>query len=88
MANIMREMKKHSLNILWLSEVKWKKSWDFHFEGYRFISAGGWRGEHGLAVILDQEMARRGVNIEQVHGDRLIKNKKEVKPRNLMIFQA
>ena len=41
MTNIVREMKKHSLNILGLSEVKWKKSGDF--EGYRFISVGGSR---------------------------------------------
>ena len=63
MANIVREMKKHSLNILGLSEVKWKKSGDCYFEGYRFISVGGGRGEHGVAIILDQEMARRVVNI-------------------------
>ena len=32
MANIVREIKKHSLNILGLSEVKWKKSVDSYFE--------------------------------------------------------
>ena len=63
--NIVREIKKQSLNILGLSEVKWKKSGDCYFEGYCFISVGGGRGEHGLAIILDQEMARRVVNIEQ-----------------------
>ena len=88
MANIVREMKKHSLNILGLSEVKWKKSGDCYFEGYRFISVGGGRGEHGVAIILDQEMARRVVNIEQEHGDRLIKIEIEAKPRNLMIVQV
>ena len=88
MANIVREMKRHSLNILGLSEVKWKKSGDCYFEGYRFISVGGGRGEHGVAIILDQEMARRVVNIEQEHGDRLIKIEIEAKPRNLMIVQV
>ena len=81
-------MKKHSLNILGLREVKWKKSGDCYFEGYRFISVGGGRGEHGVAIILDQEMARRVVNIEQEHGDRLIKIEIEAKPRNLMIVQV
>ena len=52
-ANIVREMKKHSLNIFGLSEVKWKKSGDCYFEGYRFISVGGGSGEHGVAIILD-----------------------------------
>ena len=57
MANIVREMKKHTLNILGLSEVK-------------FFSIGGGRGEHGVAIILDQEMSRIVINIEQEHGDR------------------
>ena len=65
MTNIVREMKRHSLNILGLREVKWKKSGYCYFEGYRFISGG--RGEHGVAIIIDQAMARRVVNIEQEH---------------------
>ena len=68
-------MKKHSLNILGLSEVKWKKIGDCYFKGYCFISVGGGRGEHGVAIILDQEMSRRIVNIQQEHGDRLEKLK-------------
>ena len=40
-----------------------------------FIRVGGGRGEHGLAIILDQQMASRVVNIEQEHGDRLLKLK-------------
>ena len=52
-----------------------------------FISIGGWRGEHWVAVILDQEMARRVVNIEQEHVDRLIKIEIVAKPINLMIVQ-
>ena len=55
MANIVRQMKKHSLNILRLSEAKWKKSEDCYFDGYCFISIGGGRKEHGVAIILDQE---------------------------------
>ena len=46
MANIVREMKKHSLNILGLSEVKWKESGYCFLEGYRSISVGRRRGEH------------------------------------------
>ena len=72
MANIVREMKKYSLNILGLSDVKWIKSGDCYYDGYRFISVNGGREEHGLAIILDQEMARRVVNIEQEHWVRLI----------------
>ena len=81
-------MKKHSLNILGLSEFKWKKSGYCYFERYRFISVGGGKGENGVAIILDQEMARRVVFIEKENGDRLIKIEKEAKPRNLMIFQV
>ena len=73
MANIVRDMK--SLNILRLSEVKCKKSGDWYFEGYRFISVGARRGEHGVAIILNQEMAQRVVNIEQKHEDILKKLK-------------
>ena len=46
MANIVREIKKHSLNIVGLSEVKWKKSGYCYFEVYRFLSDDGCRGEH------------------------------------------
>ena len=40
-----------------------------------------WRNRRALnSHYLDQEMARKVVNIEQEHGDRLIKIKKEVRP--------
>ena len=48
-----------------------------------------WRkGELGLAIILDQEMARRVVSFEQEHGNRLLKIKIETKPKKSMIFQV
>ena len=67
MANIVREMRKHSLNILGLYEVKWKKSGDCFYEGYRFFRFGGGRKEPEIAIILYQEMARRVVYIKQDH---------------------
>ena len=73
MAIIMREMWKYSLNILWLSKFKWNKSGDWYFEVYRFINVGGRRIEHGVVIILDQEMAIRVISIEHEHGDILIK---------------
>ena len=88
MTNIVREMKKHFLNILGLSQVKWKKSGDCYFEGYLYISVGGGRVKHGVAIILDQEIARILSNIEQEHVDRFIKIEIEAKPRSLMIVQV
>ena len=66
MANIKSEMKSHSFNILGLSGVKWKKSGDCYYEGYRFISDGGGKGEHAIAIILDQEMARTDSEDEEI----------------------
>ena len=66
---------------------KWKKTGDCYFESFRFISVGGGRWDHGVAIILDQEMAKKRVNIEQQHEDRLIKIEIEAKPGNLMIVQ-
>ena len=48
-----------------------KEEWSFcYFEGLRLINVGGGRWERWVAVILDQEMARRIVIIEKEHGDR------------------
>ena len=80
-------MKKHSLNILRLSVVKLKKSKDCYYEGYRFISVGRGREEHGVAIILDQKMASRVVKNEPNHGYRLIKIEIESKSRNMMIVE-
>ena len=46
-------------------------------EVYGFISVGWGRGDYEVSIILDQEMARRVVNIKQEHGDGLIKIKIE-----------
>ena len=59
MVNIVREMKRHSFNTFWLSEVKKKKIGGCFFKRYRFNSVVGGRGEHDVAIILDQEMTRR-----------------------------
>ena len=45
-----------------------------------------WVGDN--EKILEQDMARRVVNIEQEHGDILIKIEIEAKPRNLIIVQV
>ena len=82
-ANIVKETKKHSLNIVGLSDVKWKKSGYYYFEEYSCISVGEGKWEHRVAIILDKELARRVVNIEQEHWDRLIKIEKEAYPRTI-----
>ena len=88
MGNAVIEMKRTKLNILGLSEVKWKKSGDCYFEGYRFISVGGGRGQRGVAIVLDPETAQRVTNVVQDCGDRIVKVKIEAEPRNLVVIQV
>ena len=81
----MREIRKHNMNIIELSEVKLKKSGYCYFVEYYFFSIGSGRGVFGEAIILDHQIARREVNKKRLHGDRL-KLAIETKPNNLMIL--
>ena len=74
-----------NLNILGLSEVRWKEG-DFMSDGMRVIYAGGNENQRGVAMILDGETAKRVTKIVQ-HSDRLILVKIQAEPVDLVVVQ-
>ena len=84
--NVKLEMKRMNLNILGLSEVRWKEGGDFMSDGMRVIYAGGNENQRGVAVILDGETAKRVTKIVQ-HSDRLILVKIQAEPVDLVVIQ-
>ena len=84
--NLKREMVKMKLNIVGLSEVRWKGVGDFMSDDVRVIFAGGEESQRGVAVVLDKDTAKRVTKIIQ-HSDRLVMVKIEAKPVDLVIFQ-
>ena len=68
---VKREMKRYGLNILGVSEVRWKGQGDFNSDGMRVIYSGGDQCKQGVALILDEEVGRRVIEVNQV-SDRLV----------------
>src|SRR6218665_2469071 len=52
LTNVIGEMKKAGLNILGLSEVRWKDAGEFMSEGVRVIYTGGEESQNGIAILL------------------------------------
>ena len=84
---VKREMKRNGLSILGISEVRWKGQKEFVSDGMRIISSGGEKCERGVAFVLDQEVARRLIEIEQC-SDRLIMIKVSATPVDMVIIQV
>ena len=63
---VKREMKRYRLNILGISEVRWKGQDDFDSDGVRVIYSGGDDCQRGVAVMLDGEVAKRVTCVKQV----------------------
>jgi len=84
--NVKLEMRRMRMNILGLSEVRWKGVGDYMSGDVRVIYAGGEESQRGVAVILDQEAAKRVVKVIQ-HSDRLILVKVQAEPVDLVFIQ-
>jgi exonuclease III len=85
--NIKREMRRNRLDILGLSEVRWKEGGDFESEEFRVCYAGGKESQRGVAIVLDKEMAKRVLKVDMV-SDRIISVKIQADPVDLVIFQV
>ena len=85
--NIKREMNRNRLNILGLSEVRWKESKDITSDGIRMISTAASHGQAGVAILLDRETAKRVTKIV-LHSERLILVKLKAEPVDLVIIQV
>ena len=80
-------MRRNKLDILGLSEMRWKEGGDFESEEFRVCYAGGKESQRGVAIILDKEMVKRVLKVYMV-SDRIISVKIQADPVNLMIIQG
>ena len=83
------EMKRCELNVLGVSEVRWKGQDDYVSEdgGVRMIYSGGEESQRGVGIILDEETAKRVVEVEKC-SDRLIMVKIRATPVDMVIIQV
>ena len=79
-------MKRYRLNILGISEVRWKGQDDFDSDGVRVIYSGGDECQRGVAVMLDGEVAKRVTCVEQV-SDRILAVKISAMPVDMLTVQ-
>ena len=87
LANVINEMKRGKLNVLGLSEMRWRESGDFTSEGVRIIYAGGNESQRGVALLLDQETAKCVISTK-VHGDRVVLVRIQAQPTNIVVIQV
>src|SRR5688572_27209641 len=65
LANVVREMRKARLDILGLAEVRWKEGGDFTSEGVRVIYTEDNKGQSGVAILLEDRVAKCVTEIER-----------------------
>jgi len=85
--NIKREMSRNRLNILGLSEVRWKESRDLTSDGVRMICTAAKQGQGGIAILLDRETSMRVMKIV-LQNDCLFLVKIQAEPADLVIIQV
>jgi hypothetical protein len=84
--NVRREMIRHEINILGLSEVRWKGEGDFENQGVRVIYCGGKESQRGVAILFESETAKR-VSDVVYHSDRLLLVRVKAEPVDMVIIQ-
>ncbi len=85
--NVIEEMKRAKLDILGLSEVRWKEGGDFNSENVRVIYAGGQESQRGVAILISQKMAESVANVER-YEDRIIVVSIKAEPVDIIIVQV
>jgi len=64
LANVSHEMKRTSMYVLGLSEARWKEGGELTSEGFKVICARGEENQKGVALLLDEEVAKCVVSTE------------------------
>ena len=85
--NTKREMSRNRLNILGLSEVRWKETRDLTSDGIKMICTAAKQGQGGVAILLDRETSMRVTKIV-LENDRLLLVKIQAEPADLVIIQV
>ena len=87
LANVIREMRRAKLSILGLSEVRWKDGGDFMSEGIRVIYTEGSNGQNGVAILLEEEVAKCITRVETFK-DRLVMVVIKAHPVDMVVIQV
>ena len=87
LTNVIGEMRKADLDILGLSEVRWREEGDFVSEGVRVIYTGGEESKNGVAILLGERVAKCVDKVER-QGDRMIVVTVRAHPVNIVIMQV
>ena len=87
LANVIREMRKANLDILGLTEVRWKDGGDFMSEGIRVIYTEERNGQSGVAVLLNEKIAGCVTKIES-YKDRILVVEIKAYPVDIKIIQV
>src|ERR1044072_1387838 len=69
--NVKEEMRRDGLNVLGISEVRWKKNDDFNSDGFRVVYSGVKDRLRGVAIVVDSKTAKRVIEVDQT-SDRVI----------------
>ena len=85
--NVKQEMRRNRIDILGLSEVRWKDGGDLETGEFRFIYSGGKEHQRGVGVILGKELSKRVIDIVKVN-DRLMMVEIETVPVHLIVIQV
>src|SRR6478609_874686 len=84
--NVKQEIPRNRLNIMGVSEIRWKDGGDFVSDGYRVMYAGGPTCQR-VAVIAEAKVAERVTEIDRL-GDRIMVVKVKADPVDMVIVQA
>ncbi|GFN73976.1 RNA-directed DNA polymerase from mobile element jockey-like [Plakobranchus ocellatus] len=85
--NIKQEMERMKLNILGLSEVRWKGAGKITSGGHEIIYSGGTESEKGVGIIVDQTVTK-AIKGYWALSDRVLLVKIAGKPVDLNIIQV
>ena len=85
--NVKLEMTRLGLNVLGLSEVRWKEGGDFVSDGVRVMYSGGKESQRGVAVIVDSETAKRVTKVIP-HSDRMMLVRIKAEPVDIVVIQV
>ena len=85
--NVKKEMARLKLNVLGLSEVRWKGAGSFTTDNYTIFYSGGDQHERGVGILVDNETSRSVKGFWAV-SDRVMLIKLHGKPFNISFIQS
>lgn len=81
--NLIIEMKKLDLEIVGMSEVRWKNQSDYWNDGYRIIHSGDDTGKNGVGMIMNKDWGHRVKNVV-LYNNRIMLVKLQINENEVM----